>query len=156
MKPREIIQIIIIFILGAVVMFLGQPWFYDSRILRISDVPITTWIAEDYTTGASIVFAVALLTTILWTFMAAKARAKSASEISKWRVTWWLLMLLPIISIIVAIALFNRSNDALWSLTAFLVIDGIVLLYWLPTVTSSPGDLKYIPPGAFFIRRLID
>ena len=136
-------------------MFLGQPWFYDNRIIRISDVPISTFIGEDYTTGAGIVFAVALLTTILWTFMAAKAKAKSAAEISKWRLIWWLLVLLPILSIIVSIAFFNRSDDALLSLTAFLVIDGIFLLYWLPTVTSSPGDLKYIPPGAFFIRRLI-
>jgi hypothetical protein len=155
MKSREVIQTIVIFLLGAVVMFLGQPWIYDNKLLRISDVPTTTWISEDYTIGAGIVFVIGLIATSLWTFMAAKAKAKSANEISKWRVIWWLLMLLPIISIIVAIAFFNRSNDALLSLTAFLVIDGIILLYWLPTVTSSPGDLKYIPPGAFFIRRLI-
>jgi hypothetical protein len=155
MKSREVIQIIIIFLLGAMVMFLGQPWIYDNKLLRISDVPITTWISQDYTTGSGIVFVIAFLATSLWAFMAAKAKAKSASDISKWRVIWWLLMLLPIISVIVSIAFFNRSNDALLSLTAFLIIDGIILLYWLPTVTSSPGDLKYIPPGAFFIRRLI-
>lgn len=136
-------------------MFLGQPWFYDSKIFRISDIPVANWIGEDYTPGASIVFGVALLTTVLWSFMAAKAKAKSADEISKWRLIWWLLVLLPILSIFIAIAFFNRSDDALLSLTGFLVVDGIFLLYWLPTVTSSPGDLKYIPPGAFFIRRLI-
>lgn len=155
MKSREIIQIIVIFLFGAVLMFLGQPWFYDNGVLRISDVLTSTWIRENYMTGAGIVFAVALATTILWTFMAAKAKAKSAAEISKWRLIWWLLMMLPIVSIIVSIAFFNSSDDALLSLTGFLVIDGIFLLYWLPTVTSSPGDLKYIPPGAFFIRRLI-
>ena len=155
MKSREIIQIIVIFLLGVVLMFLGQPWFYENKLIRISDVPTNTFIGEDYTTGASIVFAIALIATVLWSFMAAKAKAKSADEISKWRLIWWLLMLLPILGIIIAIALFNRSDDALISLTAFLIFDGILLLYWLPTVTSSPGDLKYIPPGAFLIRRLI-
>ena len=155
MKSRELIQIIVIFLLGAVLMFLGQPWFYKNKVIRISDVPTNTFIGEDYTTGASIVFAIALIATVLWSFMAAKARAKSADEISKWRLIWWLLMLLPILGIIIAIALFNRSDDALISLTAFLIFDGIFILYWLPTVTSSPGDLKYIPPGAFLIRRLI-
>jgi hypothetical protein len=155
MKATEITRIIIIFLLGAVAMFLIQPWFYNNKLIRISDIPVNTWISEYYTTGAGIVFVASLLTTIFWTFMAAKARAKSANDISKWRLMWWLLLLLPIISIIIAIAFFKGSDDALLSFTGFLILDGIFLLYWLPTVTSSPGDLKYIPPGAFFIRRLI-
>ena len=59
------------------------------------------------------------------------------------------------IAIAASVIILNESDDALLSLTGFLVFDGLILLYWLPTATSSPKSFKYTPPGALLLRRLI-
>lgn len=155
MKAGEIIRLIVFIITGAALMFLGQPWIYSNRMIRVRDVPLDSWISNYYIPGALLVFGISVFSTLIWCVMAARARAKGAEEVFRWKLVWWLLLLLPVLSVCAAIYFFNRSDDARLSLTGFFVIDAIFWLFWLPTVTSSPGDLKYIPPGAFFIRRLI-
>ena len=48
MKASEIIRIIIFSLIGLIVMFLAQPFLYKSRILRISDIDVGTWINKWY------------------------------------------------------------------------------------------------------------
>lgn len=154
MKASEIIRIIAVSALGAVLMFFIQPWVYQSRLIPIQDVRVEVWLRDYYSTGASIVFAASVIAAIAWYFMA-KAKIRGVSDTNGWRLFWWLLLLLPILSIFLGISIFNPSKDALLSLTGFYIIDGAFLLYWLPTAISSPGTLMYIPPGAFVLRRLI-
>lgn len=156
MKAGEIIRIIVFSVLGLALMFWGQPWLYQNRIIPITDVPrIEAWVSNEYLPGATLVFVVSFIATVLWYVMAAKAKVNTASDSFRWQVVWWIVLLLPILSIFGAIGFFNRSQDALVSLTSFLILDAIFLLYWLPTATSSPGSLMYTPPGAFFMRRLV-
>ncbi len=61
MKTSEIIRIIFISLIGLIVMFLVQPFFYRSRILRISDIDVGTWINNYYNPGGMIVFVVSVL-----------------------------------------------------------------------------------------------
>lgn len=156
MKAGEIIRIIVFSVVGAALMFWGQPSIYQNRLIRITDVPrIEGWVSDEYMPGAILVFAVSAIATVVWYVMAAKAKVNKASDSFRWQVVWWLILLLPILSICAAIGFFNRSQDALVSLTGFFILDAIVLLFWLPSATSSPGALMYIPPGAFLMRRLV-
>ena len=155
MKAGEIIRIIVLSLIVAGLMFWIQPQIYQLKIIRISDVPMNPWLRNDYTTGAWIVFGCSLLATLIWYFLTAKAKVIGTLDTLRWQVIWWLLGFLPILGICIALYFFNRSQDALLSLTGFYIVDAIFLLFWLPTATSSPGSFKHIPPGAFLLRRLI-
>ena len=155
MKAGEIIRIIAFSVVGFVLMFYGQPLLYKNRAIPITDVPVNAWLREDYTVAAGIFFAFSVLATVIWYFLAARAKVTGAIDISRWQVVWWLLGLLPMLGIGIALFFFNRSEDALLSLAGFLLFNGLIWLFRLPTATSSPGLLKHIPPGAFLIRRLI-
>ena len=158
MKANEIIRIIIFSLIGFIIIFLAQPFLYTSRILRISDIntDVGTWINNYYIFGAGVVFAVSVLSTIIWYLITANAKAHKAEEVAQWMLVWWLFLLFPILGICVAIGFFKGdSNDALGSLAIFFVFD-ILLLFWLPTATSTPGGLKYVPPGSIQLRRFFN
>ncbi|MGB8698834.1 MAG: hypothetical protein WCD18_05400 [Thermosynechococcaceae cyanobacterium] len=149
----EVTRILSVSLSGAVLMFLVQPWLYRSAIgfFLVTDLDIEDWLAEQYTPGAAIVFGTALVATILWYLMALNKPATSSSEVAPMRLPWGLLLLIPIIGICCALYFFNKSNDALLSLTFLYVVD-ILVLYWFATAISSPGLLKFIPPGSFTLR----
>ncbi|BAY26358.1 hypothetical protein NIES2100_61720 [Calothrix sp. NIES-2100] len=154
MRASEVIRIIIFSLIGWVVMFLVQPWIYRSKFPFVRmQRPIEEWLSQSYMVGASIVFIVAVLSTITWYWMAAKAPSKGGHDVQQWSLVWWLILLLPVIGVCIAIGFFKGDNQALLSLTTFFVID-ILFLYWFTTATSSPGSLQFVPPGAFLIRRL--
>jgi hypothetical protein len=150
----DVIRILSVTIAGAVLMFLAQPWLYQSGTIPITLVEVETWIAEHYTPGTAIVFGSALVATILWYLSAIRARVTTFNDASPMRLVWGLLLLVPIIGICVALYFYNNSQEALLSLTLMYVVD-ILVLYWLATAISSPGLLKFIPPGSFTLRHLV-
>jgi hypothetical protein len=150
----DLIRILSVSIAGAVAMFLIQPFLYQSGILAITDVELETWVAEKYTSGAAIVFWTALAATLIWYLSARRSQITSFDQASPMRLVWGLLLLIPIVGICVALAFFNDSSQALMSLTVLYVLD-ILLVYWFSTAISSPGLLKFIPPGSFTLRHLI-
>ncbi|MEH2284790.1 MAG: hypothetical protein V7K90_26295 [Nostoc sp.] len=151
MKPWEIIRIIIFSVIGAALMFLGQRLVYENQIIPIQKIPFDTWLGSDYITAALIMFGVSMLSTIIWCVLAATNRFTNGNSTGFWTLTWWLLGLLPMASIGFTVFYINRSDEAQFSLMGFFLLDA-VWLYWLSTATSSPEAVKYIPPGAFFIR----
>jgi hypothetical protein len=148
------IRILSVGIVGAILMFLVQPWLYQSGVIPITQVEVDTWIAEKYMIGAAIVFGTALVATIAWYISALRAKVTTFNESSPLRLVWALLLLVPIIGICVALYFYNDSSEALLPLTFMYVID-IVWVYWFATAISSPGLLKFIPPGSFTVRHLI-
>jgi hypothetical protein len=155
MKAGEIIRVIVFSLIGAVLMFWVQPLLYQSRIIRLADVPrIEAWVSNYYMIAAAIVFAVSLISTVIWCVMAALAPHHKADDVAKWSLIWWIIGIFPVVSICVAIGFFKGSNDALLSLTALFILD-ILWIYWWITATSTPGLLMNIPPFAFPLRRLI-
>ncbi len=157
MKAGEVIRIIIFVVIGLILMFWLQPLIYTGRYIRVSDylAGVDAWVTENYFVGAGVVFGFSIVATLLWSFFTAKAQIKGAVDASRWQVMWWLLGLLPIMGIAIALIFVNESDDALLSLAGFLIFDGLIWLFWLPTATSSPGLFKHIPPGSFMLRRLI-
>lgn len=148
------IRILSVAIVGAVLMFLVQPWLYQSGIVPITQVEVETWLSEKYAVGAAIVFSTALVAALFWYVSALRAKVTSFNEASPLRLVWGLLLLLPIIGICIALYFYNNSNEALLPLTFMYVVD-VVWVYWFTTAISSPGLLKFIPPGSFTIRHLI-
>ncbi len=151
MKTWEIVRIIILNVIGAALMFLGQRLVYENQIIPIQKVPVNAWLGSDYTTASLINFTVCVSATILWCVLAAVTRFTDGRSTGVWTLIWWLLGLLPIASIGFTVFFINRSDEAQFSLMVFFLLDAL-LLYWLSTATSSPGAVKYIPPGAFFVR----
>lgn len=156
MKTSEIIRIIVISVVGGVLTLYIQPWVYQNRWIRVADVSLNQWLSNYYMTGAWIVFLTGLAATLIWSVATARAKASGAVDVFRWQVVWFILGLLPLVGICIGIWIGSVSNDALLTLTLFFIIDGLFLLYWLPTVTSTPGLFRNIPPGAPLVRNLID
>ncbi|HLO85399.1 MAG TPA: hypothetical protein VK203_10360 [Nostocaceae cyanobacterium] len=155
MKASEVIRIIVFSLIGALAMFWLQPLIYRSRWTGfiLTDVRLEPWLSNFYMTGATVVFAVSFVCTIIWYVLAAKAQIRDGKDAERWVLIWWVLLFPPVLSICVAIGFFRGTDQALLSLTTFFLIN-ILFLYWLTTATSSPGALKFVPPGAFLVRRL--
>ncbi|BAZ14188.1 hypothetical protein NIES4071_60280 [Calothrix sp. NIES-4071] len=155
MKASEIIRIIVFSLIGLALMFLVQRGLYENRLLAITDVRrITTWVEDYYLRGATIVFTASVVAAVSWYVFAVNAKPRNAEDVASWRVVWWLLSLLPVLSIFIAIYIISDgSKQALGSLVLLFTLDAL-LLYWLTTAASSPKALMYIPPGAFILRRL--
>lgn len=155
MRALELIRIITIVVLGAALIFFLQPWLYYSQNIVIGDVDLKVWLADQYMPGAYLVGGVAIAATFLWYFLSAGAKILSSKDTSQWRLLWWIILLAPVLSIGGALAFFNRSRDALLTLTLLYVLD-VLVLFWLPTATSSPMATKFLPPGSFLMRRLLE
>lgn len=156
MRAFEVIRIIALTVLGVALMLFVQPWLYQSQILFLSDVTDTeTWIADEYLQGAYLVGGVSVVATFIWYFLSARAKILTSKDTSTWRLLWWLILLLPVLSIGGALAFYNSSRDALLTLTVLYILD-VLLLFWLPTATSSPLSTKFLPPGSFLMRRLFE
>jgi len=156
-RPIELIRTITFLLLGAILMFLVQPLLYQNQFsfFFIGDQPVDTWISNEYTPGATLVFCVTSAMAIAWYFWSSRAKISRAEQVQGWRLTWWLMGVVPMLSIGAAIGFFNTSPDGLATLTFCFVVD-VLILYWVSTATSSPVPVKYVPPLSSFLRPLIE
>jgi hypothetical protein len=156
MKAGEIIRVIVFYLIGAGLVFWGQPFLYINGVIGLTDVQEPeSWANEYYLPAAAIVFGGCLLATIIWLVITAISKADRSDEIEKSRLWWWLIGLIPVISICAGIWIYkDGSNEAQISLAAFFVLD-FLWLYWLTTATSTPGLFMFIPPLSRQIRSLI-
>ena len=159
MKTSEIIRVIVLSLIGAILMFAVQPFIYKQGVIwepnvQEPEVALAGWASGDYMTAAIFVFAVSVFSAILWCVLANKSKAHRQDEVKPWSLVWWLLGLVPVLSIGVAIGFFNDVEEARLSLAIFFVLD-ILLLFWLTTATSTPGLLMYTPPLARQLRNFL-
>ena len=153
MKSGEITRLIICLLIGALIIFIVQPWLYQSRVVKITDVPdIKDWIGNYYMIQAAIVFSISLVSVIFWSVAGIRSKA-SGGELKVWRTTWYVLLFVNVLSIFIAIYLRKVSDDALLSSAFFLFFD-VVWVFWLGTALSSPNLFMYLPPGSGKIRRV--
>jgi hypothetical protein len=153
MKSGEITRLIICLLIGALIIFIGQPWLYQSRIIRITDVPdIKDWIGNYYMIQAAIVFGISVLSVIFWSVAGIKAKA-TGNELRAWRTIWYVLLFVNVLSIFIAIYLKKVSDDALVS-SALLLLFDVIWIFWLGTALSSPNLFMYLPPGSGKLRRV--
>ncbi len=159
MNTSEIIRVIVLSLIGAIFMFVVQPFIYRQGLLWEPDVQnpeaaLDAWASRDYMAAAMLVFIVSVLSAILWFVLTTKSKAHTQDEIKPWIMWWWLLGLIPILSIGVAIGFFNQSEKARLSLAIFFVLD-MLWLFWLTTATSTSGLLRYTPPLAYKMRDVL-
>ncbi len=159
MKTSEIIRVIVLSLVGAILMFGVQPFIYKQGLIWEPNVQdpraaLDSWANGAYIGAASFVFGVSVVCTVLWCVMAAKSKAHRPDEIKQWSLWWWILGLVPLLSIGVGIGVFNPIAELRLSLAFFFVLD-IMLLFWLTTATSTPGLLIETPPLARQLRDLI-
>lgn len=159
MKTSEIIRVIVLSLVGAILMFGVQPFVYKQGLIWEPNVQnpraaLDSWATGAYIGAAAFVFGVSVACTILWCVMTTKSKAHRPDEIRQWSLWWWILGLVPLLSIGVAIGVFNPIAELRLSLVIFFVLD-IMLLFWLTTATSTPGLLIETPPLARKLRDLI-
>ncbi|MDJ0716934.1 MAG: hypothetical protein QNJ54_22410 [Prochloraceae cyanobacterium] len=159
MKTGEIIRVIVLSLVGAILMFVVQPFLYKQGLIWEPDVQnpeaaLESWASDEYMAAATFVFGASVFSTILWCVLTAKSTAHRPDEIKHWILWWWVLGLVPILSIGVAIGLLNQIEEVRLSLALFFVLD-ILLLFWLTTATSTPGLLMYTPPLAHQMRHFL-
>ena len=160
MKISEIVRIFVISLLGAILMIVVQPWLYTSKWLwkpqdaNDLETALSLFVDKHYFPGNLYVLIASIFATIVWCLMSNKSRASRAEEIAQWRLYWWLMGLIPFISILIATFVTNKKLDASLSLFPLFLLD-MLLLYWLPTATSTPGLLIYTPPLANQVHNLM-
>ena len=160
MKIGEIIRIIVINIIGFLVMFQLQPWLYDNRVFGvIRSMPFSEWLLQ-YNSAASIIFGVSFAFTVLWyIFTYINQQNQNFGAL---RLVWYLGLGFLVVVISVCIYFFNQDKngeliqETLFSMMGLFLLDSLFLLYWLPTVTSTPGLFKHrVVPGSNVINDLI-
>ena len=154
MKPAELIRIIVLTLVGGLIMFLLQPLIYQKQIFPLNVPNSSAWVSNYYMTGALIVFLVSVISTIIWCTITGMSKAARNDEVEGMRIFWWLIGLLPLFSIFAAIFFYRGDDSALLSLTSLFLVD-VFILYWLTTITSTPGLFKYLPPMSMFVRNLL-
>jgi uncharacterized caspase-like protein len=153
-RTSKIPRIIVIFALSLFLFFAKGQLFVGEVIVLTDIASVEEWFNGHYSIGASIVYFTSFFSTVLWYFIVANikiVRQKDAKCIS---LIWWEFMSLQVIAIWIAISFFNNSNDALIWLILFYIFD-VGLIFWFTTATTSPGNLKFIPPLSVFLRRYI-
>ncbi len=160
MKIGEIIRIIVISVIGYIMMMLVQPWLYENKVFApFRKIRFNEWLPQ-YNRAALIVFGVSVVFTLLW-YILTLINQKNA-DLGFWRLIWYLGLGLLVIVISVSIY-FNNQDDkgnmiqeTLFSLMGLFAVDSLFILYWLPTVTSTPGLFKHrVVPGSNVINDLI-
>ena len=155
----ELINIIVFSMIGAILMFRIQPFIYKQGLIwqpnqEDSQTTLESWVSGEYTMAALWIFAVSLLCTFVWYFMASRSQAHRPKQIQQWRGCWAIIAVIPVLSIGVGIGFFNQVSEMRLSLAVFFLID-ILILFWLTTATSTPGLLIYTPPLAMELRNLL-
>ena len=156
----EIIRLIALPILGLLLMFVVQPAMYQSQIIRLTDVKVDKWLPNGYYPPATLVFGCAIFAALAWCVWNTMSPPPGEKARNSRRVAWWLLSLLPILSIGVATIWSRKSSlgDAFGSDVAtislvFLFGLDVLFLYWLTTATTTPGGAKDLPPGSGLFGR---
>ncbi|NJN75302.1 MAG: hypothetical protein HC796_02365 [Synechococcaceae cyanobacterium RL_1_2] len=156
MKTGALIRLIVLSIVGIALVFL-QRIVFEQRLLGIviNDFPgslnLNKWLDLYFMRASLTVLITCLVTLIIWYVITVFFATGRSEEFLKWRLFWFLFLLMPLGSIAIAAFLINPVKQAQIPLTLFFTID-VIWLYWLTTVTSSPTPVKYVPPLAFPIR----
>lgn len=154
MKPLELIRIIALTVFGIILVLLIQPWLYRSDIISLDVLDVEQWIVTDYLPSSYWVLGASIAATVIWYFSAANAKPLTAKDTSSWRLLWWIFLLIPIVGIGFALYLQTEPSTRV-GLAAMYVVD-VLVLYWLPTASSSPSHTKYLPPLSMNLRRLVE
>jgi hypothetical protein len=151
----ELTRIVGLIAFGIILIFGIQPWLFQSQILFIGDQNVQTWLATQYQRAAYLVAGVSIVSTFLWYFLSSRAAISNIEDLKPWRLLWWILLLVPLVSIGGALAFFNTSRDAqLWLVILFLL--NVIVLFWLPTAVGSPKPVKNVPLGGRTLRKFLD
>lgn len=145
MKVGEIIRIIIFALVGFVLMIWLQPLLYEQKFFGvIKTIPLSDWIKQYYL-AAWIVFGFSLTFTILWYVILFKNQNGSSST---FKMLWYIGLFLLTVIVVVTMYFNNQDEkgeliqETVISMTGLFLFDSLFMLYWLPTVTSTPGLLK--------------
>jgi hypothetical protein len=156
----EIIRLFVFPILGLVLMFVLQPFLYQSQIIRLRDVTPEKWLPNGYYPQASLVFGCAIFAALAWCIWNTMSPPGAMSVRKGRSISWWILSLVPIFAAVGAtiwsrVAVLGKgygSDEATLSLVMLFSLD-ILFLYWLTTATSTPGNARDLPPGAGLFGR---
>lgn len=159
MKVGEIIRIIGCGLVGWIVMMWLQPYLYDQKVFGvIKSISSSDWIKQ-YTVAAGIIFAFSFTFTVLWYVLTLK---NQEADSKSFQLLWYIGLFLLVIIISITIYFNNQDEngeliqETLISMMGLFLLNSLFLLYWLPTVTSTPGlHKRRLVPGAKIVNDLM-
>ncbi|MGI0482537.1 hypothetical protein ACN4EE_17360 [Geminocystis sp. CENA526] len=145
MKVGEIMRIIIFTLVGFVIMMWLQPLLYRQNFFGvIRSIPLQDWI-QQYYLAAWIIFGFSVTFTVLWCVILLKNQNGNAST---YKLLWYIGLFLLVVIVSITVYFNNQDKngeliqETLLSMIGLFWFNSLFLLYWLPTVTSTPGLLK--------------
>jgi hypothetical protein len=97
-----------------------------------------------------IVVGASFLAAVFWWVLGQLVLEAGSGE-NSWVLYWWLLLILPILTAVVA-AIAGPGMTSNGILIALFQFVGGCLFYWIPTAMFSPPLVKYTPPGSRQLR----
>lgn len=102
-----------------------------------------------------------VLATLFWIVQASRSTFRNSRSAFAQRGTWWLYaggLYLAYLILFLALA-YGGSGDVAMELQILVLLGilplDILVLFWLPTAIATPGTLRYVPPLAMKLRKLI-
>jgi hypothetical protein len=167
MRAKNFITLITTLGLASIFVLVLQPHIFQEPMipLSMSSRDLDTWWSNIFSPTTNIIFVAGLVTTLIWFIKATTSKYTKSSDVLGARLLWWGIfwgyLLLSFIAFAGLNYFANNSNKpikgifeaSLWS-APFLLLD-VILLFWLPTASSTPKTLRYIPPFSMSLRKLI-
>jgi hypothetical protein len=153
MKSSEILRIVAFQLVGTILCLWIQPLLYSYGYLSPPDVPLLFWLNNNYMQGAIWICLSCLAATVFWLLLAIKGDKRNLEKRKSLARLWWMILSFLGVSLLASLWMSSGGDIALlsWPLGGVYILD-IIVMYWMPTMTSTPGSLKYAPLGAKFAR----
>ena len=148
--------ILVITVLCGIAVVQVEPTILESYPPRLpgpqqpGHLEIGQWISS-FQKWAILCVVSAALASLLWYILAQWGFKINRGEEAGKRIVWYLLFLVPIITIIVSCIYVEEAESSLWLAKLFFALNGL-LPYYLTTLLFSPLSFKYVPLGAEQIR----
>ncbi|MBJ7898347.1 MAG: hypothetical protein GC158_00180 [Cyanobacteria bacterium RI_101] len=164
MKIPELIALAVSFALGTLLMFVGQIYLFSEPVLPLTMTgrEIDLWLEQILWPMTWILYITGVTLSLVWIVRGLSARFIKARDVLRNGLWWWLIAILFFaggLLLFVSLSWFNGwfnpdlSLEPLYWFPPFIFLDTL-LLFWFPTALASPRAFRYLPPGAFWLRKL--
>lgn len=164
MKVKDLSPLICTVLAGMLLVIPLQQYLLASPDLIASlgiREPETFWVQNVLPPLTYGIWIGGVLVTLIWIIQASQSTFSSSKSALSRRVGWFLYAgCLYLAYLVLFLVLANAGSVSvameiqLMVLLAVMPID-ILVLFWLPTAMATPGTLRYVPPLAAKVRKLI-
>lgn len=171
MKSKQLIQLIVYMIGGALWIFIIQEFILQNALgglISAGGLDLLQYQDSASRPSFQALFYTCIAVTLIWLNTTTKKSPMSSAEVRKMRPTWWictlvLVLLGGIYQLFFTVLKWQLNGTAPvegidanyfqvplegWITLLLLVVLDVGLLFWLPTMLGSPKSYRLVVPGA--------